>query len=109
MILALLGTGAYTQLEHDTPYTLLAFALWLRGVGLGMTMMPAMAAAYQTLSRAAVPRATTALNIIRTIGGSFGTAFLSVVLSAGSRRTCRTSAGRSARCAACPAEVRRRR
>ena len=43
-------------------------------------MMPAMAAAYQTLSRAAVPRATTALNIIRTIGGSFGTAILSVVL-----------------------------
>ena len=80
VIVALLGTGAYTQLEHDTPYTLLAFALWVRGVGLGMTMMPAMAAAYQTLSRAAVPRATTALNIIRTIGGSFGTAFLSVVL-----------------------------
>jgi len=42
--------------------------------------MPAMAAAYQTLSRAAVPRATTAINIIRTVGGSFGTAVLSVVL-----------------------------
>jgi EmrB/QacA subfamily drug resistance transporter len=80
VIVALLGTGAYTQLEADTPYTLLAFALWVRGAGLGMTMMPAMAAAYQTLSRAAVPRATTALNIIRTIGGSFGTAILSVVL-----------------------------
>ena len=80
VIVALLGTGAYTQLESDTPYTLLALALWVRGVGLGMTMMPAMAAAYQTLSRAAVPRATTALNIIRTVGGSFGTAFLSVVL-----------------------------
>jgi MFS family permease len=80
VIVALLGTGAYTQLESDTPYELLALALWERGVGLGVTMMPAMAAAYQTLSRAAVPRATTALNIIRTVGGSFGTAFLSVVL-----------------------------
>ena len=45
-----------------------------------MTMMPAMAAAYQTLERAAVPRATSTLNIIRTIGGSFGTAVLTVVL-----------------------------
>jgi len=80
VIIALVGTGAYTQLESDTSYELLATALWLRGVGLGMTMMPAMAAAYQTLSRAAVPRATTALNIIRTVGGSFGTAILSVVL-----------------------------
>jgi hypothetical protein len=43
-------------------------------------MMPAMAAAYQTLSRAAVPRATTSINIIRTVGGSFGTAILTVVL-----------------------------
>jgi EmrB/QacA subfamily drug resistance transporter len=80
VIVALLGTGAYTQLEADTPYELLAIALWVRGVGLGVTMMPAMAAAYQTLSRAAVPRATTAINIIRTVGGSFGTAILSVVL-----------------------------
>jgi MFS family permease len=80
VIIALVGTGAYTQLESDTPYELLTTALWLRGVGLGVTMMPAMAAAYQTLSRAAVPRATTAINIIRTVGGSFGTAILSVVL-----------------------------
>src|SRR4051812_40900881 len=51
VIVALLGTGAYTQLEADTPYSLLAIALCVRGAGLGMTMMPAMAAAYQTLSR----------------------------------------------------------
>jgi EmrB/QacA subfamily drug resistance transporter len=80
VVVALVGTGAYTQLSSSTSYTLLAVALWVRGIGLGMTMMPAMAAAYQTLSRAAVPRATTAINILRTIGGSFGTAVLSVVL-----------------------------
>jgi EmrB/QacA subfamily drug resistance transporter len=80
VVVALIGTGVYTQLTSSTSYTLLALALWVRGIGLGMTMMPAMAAAYQTLSRAAVPRATTALNILRTIGGSFGTAVLSVVL-----------------------------
>ncbi len=57
-----------------------AFALCVRGLGLGMTMMPSMAAAYQTLSRAAVPRATSLINIIRTVGGSVGIAVLTVVL-----------------------------
>jgi EmrB/QacA subfamily drug resistance transporter len=80
LVLALLGTSTYTQLSADTSYVLLALSLWVRGIGLGMTMMPAMAAAYQTLSRAAVPRATTSINIIRTVGGSFGTAILTVVL-----------------------------
>src|SRR3954451_13065439 len=80
VLVAVLGTGVYTQLSADTPYGVLGVALWVRGIGLGMTMMPSMAAAYQTLERAAVPRATTAINIIRTVGGSLGTAILSVVL-----------------------------
>src|SRR4051812_3619042 len=80
VVLALLGTGVYTQLDATTSYGLLAVALYIRGVGLGSTMMPSMAAAYQTLDRPAVPRATTTINIIRTIGGSLGTAILSVVL-----------------------------
>src|SRR4051794_30237412 len=80
VVLALIGTGAYTQLDADTSFWLLAVALYVRGVGLGSTMMPSMAAAYQTLERPAVPRATTTINIIRTVGGSLGTAILSVVL-----------------------------
>jgi MFS family permease len=80
VVVAVLGTAAFTQLEADTSYWLLGIALWVRGLGLGMTMMPSMAAAYQTLSRAAVPRATSMINIIRTIGGSLGTAVLTVVL-----------------------------
>jgi hypothetical protein len=43
-------------------------------------MMPAMGAAYQTLDRSDVPRATTTINIVQRIGGSFGTAALAVVL-----------------------------
>jgi EmrB/QacA subfamily drug resistance transporter len=80
VLVALVGTGVYTQLTASTSFVLLGVALWVRGVGLGMTMMPAMAAAYQTLDRAAVPRATSAINIIRTVGGSIGTAVLTVVL-----------------------------
>jgi EmrB/QacA subfamily drug resistance transporter len=80
VLIACLGTGAFTQLTATTSFWVLAFALWVRGVGLGLTMMPAMAAAYQTLDRAAVPRATSTINIIRTVGGSVGTALLTVVL-----------------------------
>jgi hypothetical protein len=43
-------------------------------------MMPAMAAAYATLSHADVPRATSALNVLQRVGGSVGTALLAVVL-----------------------------
>ena len=85
VIVALIGTGVYTQLTATTSYWVLGIALWVRGVGLGMTMMPAMAAAYQTLDRAAVPRATSTINIIRTVGGSLGTAVLTVVLGAPDR------------------------
>jgi EmrB/QacA subfamily drug resistance transporter len=80
VVLACLGTGVYTQLTASTSYWLLGIALWVRGGGLGMTMMPSMAAAYQTLERASVPRATSTINIIRTVGGSLGTAVLTVVL-----------------------------
>ena len=55
-------------------------SLFFRGVGLGMTMMPAMSAAYQVLDRAAVPRATTTLNILNRVGGALGTAILAVLL-----------------------------
>src|SRR4051794_41023121 len=80
VIVACLGTGVYPQLGVSTSFTVLGVALWVRGIGLGMTMMPSMAAAYQTLNRAAVPRATSTISIIRTIGGSLGTAVLTVVL-----------------------------
>ena len=85
VVVALLGTGVYTQLEADTSYVLLGVALWVRGVGLGMTMMPAMAAAYQTLQREQVPRATSMINIIRTVGGSVGTAVLMELEALGGR------------------------
>ena len=80
VVVAVLGTAVFTQLSGTTGYGVLGVALWVRGIGLGMTMMPAMAAAYSTLERGQVPRATTVLNIIRTIGGSVGTAVLTVVL-----------------------------
>ena len=78
--LALLGTAAYSQIGAATPYWYLAAALLLIGAGLGATITPSMAVAYQTLEREAVPQATSAINTIQRIAGSLGTALLAVVL-----------------------------
>jgi MFS family permease len=75
-----LGTIPFAFIGASTPYALLAGLLVVRGIGMGATMMPAMAAAYATLGRSAVPRATSALNVLQRIGGSLGTAVLAVVL-----------------------------
>jgi predicted MFS family arabinose efflux permease len=74
------GTLAYTQVTPHTPIALLAASLFVRGVGMGFVMMPAMAAAYTHLSRAEVPKATTMINIVQRVGGSLGTALFAVVL-----------------------------
>ena len=76
----MLGTIAFTQVDAGTPYWVLEVSLFVRGIGLGFTMMPAMAAAYSTLERWQVPRATPMLNVMQRVGGSLGTAVLAVVL-----------------------------
>jgi EmrB/QacA subfamily drug resistance transporter len=75
-----LGTLAFTQVTATTSIGFLAGSLFVRGLGMGFVMMPAMAAAYVNLSRAEVPRATTMVNIVQRVGGSLGTALFAVVL-----------------------------
>jgi EmrB/QacA subfamily drug resistance transporter len=80
MAVFLLGTITYTQLGPSTGYGWLAASLFVRGLGMGWTMMPVMAAAYATLTHSLLPKATTTINIVMRVGGSFGTALVAVVL-----------------------------
>ncbi|HVU72983.1 MAG TPA: MFS transporter, partial [Mycobacteriales bacterium] len=80
IVLTTLGTIAYTQVGAHTSIPLLAGCLVLRGLGLGLTMMPSMSAAYQVLSPPDIPRATTALNIIQRVGGALSTAVIAVMI-----------------------------
>jgi EmrB/QacA subfamily drug resistance transporter len=80
IVLALLGTAVYTQVGPETSYVVLSGALFSVGLGLGATIMPSMAVAYQAVSREAIPRATSAINVIQRIAGSVGTALMAVVL-----------------------------
>jgi EmrB/QacA subfamily drug resistance transporter len=74
------ATLPFAFLSASSPYGLLAGLLVVRGLGLGATMMPAMAAAYALLRPSDVPRATSALNVVQRVGGSLGTAVLAVIL-----------------------------
>ena len=80
MAILALGTFAYTQVSGSTSYAFLASALFVRGIGLGLGMMPVFAASYRELSHEQIPRATTATNILRQVGGSLGVAIFAVVL-----------------------------
>jgi len=80
IVLALVGTAAYTQVGANTSYVLLAGSLFVIGLGLGSTIMPSMAVAYQAVPREAVAQATSTINVIQRIAGSVGTALLAVVL-----------------------------
>ncbi len=80
ILLMAAATVPFAFVTTSTSEALLAFSLFVRGIGLGMSMMPIMAAAYFDLSNADIPRASTTLNIVRQIGGSVATALFAVIL-----------------------------
>jgi MFS family permease len=80
IIVMAVATIPFGFVTTGTNEGLLGAALFVRGLGLGLSMMPMMAAAYFDLSHAAIPRASTTLNIVRQIGGSVATALFAVVL-----------------------------
>jgi EmrB/QacA subfamily drug resistance transporter len=78
--LAVAGTAAYTQITAVTPYWYLAGALLLIGAGLGATITPSMAAAFQAVERAAIGSAASAINTVQRLAAALGTAVLAVTL-----------------------------
>jgi EmrB/QacA subfamily drug resistance transporter len=74
-VLWLTGLGAYT------PYWQIEIALFVNGLGLGLTMMPIFTGAIQTIKVTQAARASALLNIIQQAGASVGTAVLTVILA----------------------------
>ncbi len=81
LIVASLGTALLTQVHADTSSWTFLVVLFVRGAGFGCVMTPTLSAAYYSLRRDQVPRATTAINIVQRIGGSVGVAVLAAVLT----------------------------
>jgi hypothetical protein len=81
MALIAAGFFTFTQVGTDTSYLLLCGSLFVMGLGMGGTMMPIMTSALRTLHSQDVARGSTLLNILQQIGGSIGSATMSVILT----------------------------
>jgi EmrB/QacA subfamily drug resistance transporter len=89
----LLTTVPFVALTATTSYLDVGAAMLARGFGLGLTMMPAMTAAYSRLRAEDIVHATPQLNVLQRVGGSIGTALLTVVLQHGLTNGPHTAAG----------------
>jgi len=70
----------FAQVESTTSLPLLGAAVFVVGLGHGMVVPSITAAAYQRLSKAAIPAATTGANIMVRVGSALGGAVLAIIL-----------------------------
>jgi EmrB/QacA subfamily drug resistance transporter len=80
MALAALGTLPFALAGPHTSEVLLSAGLFVRGAGLAAATIAVMATAFTGLTPAQVPHASSATRILQQVGGSFGTAVLTVIL-----------------------------
>ncbi|HVW82305.1 MAG TPA: MDR family MFS transporter [Mycobacteriales bacterium] len=73
-------TVPFVFLGGHTNFALIDVAMVARGLGVGLSSMPAMTAAFRSLTPEQVNDATPQLNVIQRVGGSIGTAILTVIL-----------------------------
>jgi EmrB/QacA subfamily drug resistance transporter len=81
LVLIALAMLIMAQVTATTPVWQTSIALFLSGLGMGATIMPATSAAMITLARHEIARATSGLNVVQRVGGSIGTALLAVILN----------------------------
>ncbi|HEX6420460.1 MAG TPA: MFS transporter, partial [Acidimicrobiales bacterium] len=83
VVLAALATLPFCGGATASGSPLLAASLVVRGAGLGAAGVAVLGAGYHGVAAAAIPRATSLLNVTQRVGASFGTALLAVVLQRG--------------------------
>jgi EmrB/QacA subfamily drug resistance transporter len=81
LTLATIGTLPFAFANASTNEWVLAVALFIRGLGLTPIFVAVMVGAFQGLPKEEVPNASSTTRIIQQIGGSFGTAALTVILT----------------------------
>ena len=79
-LIAAVGTVPFVLLGADTSYVWLTFAGLVRGAGIALVMIPAMAAVYRAIPVTKISDGTTQVNVLNRLGGSTGTAVFTVVL-----------------------------
>ena len=74
------ATIPFVLVTDTTPYITIGAAMIFRGIGIGLSIMPAMTAAFSVLPREKVNDASPQLTVLQRVGGSLGTAIFAVVL-----------------------------
>ncbi|HEY3942215.1 MAG TPA: DHA2 family efflux MFS transporter permease subunit [Acidimicrobiales bacterium] len=80
VLVVVVATLPFLFMGANTSYLTIGIAMVVRGVGVGLAMMPAMTAAFSTLDHEQVNDASPQLNVIQRVGGSLGTAVIAVIL-----------------------------
>ena len=75
-----MATLPFVLIGATTPFALIGAAMIVRGFGIGLSIMPAMTAAFSVLTPEQVNDATPQLTVLQRVGGSLGTAIIAVVL-----------------------------
>jgi EmrB/QacA subfamily drug resistance transporter len=81
--ITIVATIPFVLIEANTSFVVISAAMIVRGFGIGMSMMPSMTAAYAVLRPDQINDATPQLSVLQRVGGSIGTAILTVVLQSG--------------------------
>ncbi len=76
-----IGVAAFITLGTDTSYWFLCSALFVQGLGMGMTMMPIMSAALATLRGSEIADGSTLMNAIQQTSSSIGTGVITVIFT----------------------------
>jgi EmrB/QacA subfamily drug resistance transporter len=81
LIVSGLGTFAFGVAKQAPYQPMLLVALAVMGLGMGCTMMPLSVASVQALAPEHIARGTTLMSVSHQVGGSVGTAMMSMVLT----------------------------
>ncbi|HVB09811.1 MAG TPA: DHA2 family efflux MFS transporter permease subunit, partial [Bacillota bacterium] len=82
-VVLVLGTYLLHNMSLTTPSGSVIWWMVIRGLGMGMAMMPATTAGMSVIPHALVGRASAINNIVMRVAGSLGIAILTVVLDSG--------------------------
>jgi EmrB/QacA subfamily drug resistance transporter len=72
---------AFSRLQVDTPYYVLALIMYAFGMGLGFTMQVVVTAVQNSVDRRNMGVATASVTFFRSMGGAIGTALLGAILN----------------------------
>ena len=79
-LILVLATVPFLFVSATTSFWFIGGAMVVRGIGVGLAMMPAMTAAFSVLNHDQINEASPQLNVIQRLGGSLGTAIVAVIL-----------------------------